>query len=151
MKPPVELPNLTYDAAGLLPAVVQQYDTGEVLMIVYMNEAAILLTLHTQTLWFWSRSRGRFWNKGAKNENVKRVVDMSYDCGGGAVLVAVDAAGANCHTNNRSCFFRSFYRTERLRQANPPLIAPTEFARAAGGEEPPTLIPDRHKESVDDD
>lgn len=130
LKAPHDLPKLRYNADGLLPAIVQQHDTGEVLMIAYMNEGAILLTLHTGSLWFWSRSRGRYWNKGAKNDNPKRVIDMSYDCGGEAILIAVDARGANCHTNNRSCFFRSFYRTERLRAENPPLIAPSAFVAA---------------------
>jgi phosphoribosyl-AMP cyclohydrolase len=125
MKPPAALPKLKYNADGLVPAIVQQHDSGEVLMVVYMNEGAILLTLHTGTLWFWSRSRGTYWNKGAKNDNPKTVIDMSYDCVAGAVLVAVEAVGANCHTNNRSCFFRSFYRTERDRDPNPALIAPT--------------------------
>jgi phosphoribosyl-AMP cyclohydrolase len=127
---PIDLPNLTYNSDGLVPAVIQQYDTGEVLMIVYMNEAAILLTLHSQTLWFWSRSKGRLWNKGAKNENTKDVIDVCFDCGGGALLVAVDAAGASCHTNNRSCFYRSLFRTDRLREANPALIKPTAYRPA---------------------
>lgn len=91
----------------ILPAIVQQHDTGEVLMLAYMDEEALRRTLETGTTWFWSRSRREYWNKGATSGNVQRVVEVRYDCDADTVLVKVDAAGPACHTGERTCFFRS--------------------------------------------
>jgi phosphoribosyl-AMP cyclohydrolase len=101
---------LTYDERGLIPAVVQQHDTGEVLMVAWMNEESLRRTLDQGTTWFWSRSRGEFWNKGATSGNVQHVKDVRYDCDGDTLLVLVDAAGPACHTGERTCFFRSLAR-----------------------------------------
>jgi phosphoribosyl-AMP cyclohydrolase len=97
---------LNYDAHGLIPAIIQQYDTGEVLMLAYMNEEALKLTQETGTTWFWSRSRQELWNKGATSGNVQQVKQISYDCDADCLLVQVDSPGPACHTGNRSCFFR---------------------------------------------
>lgn len=102
----MDLDKLTFDAAGLIPAVVQQHDTGEVLMVAWMNAASLRLTLETGTTWFWSRSRQELWNKGATSGNVQRVVELLADCDGDTLLVKVDSPGPACHTGNRSCFFR---------------------------------------------
>ncbi|WP_144743753.1 phosphoribosyl-AMP cyclohydrolase [Enorma burkinafasonensis] len=102
----MDLDKLTFDAAGLIPAVVQQHDTGEVLMVAWMNAESLRLTLETGTTWFWSRSRQELWNKGATSGNMQRVVELWADCDGDTLLVKVDSPGPACHTGNRSCFFR---------------------------------------------
>jgi phosphoribosyl-AMP cyclohydrolase len=98
---------LKYDDKGLIPAVVQQHDSGEVLMVAWMNEESLRRTLDTKTTWFWSRSRQEFWNKGATSGNVQHVKEVRYDCDEDTILVLVDAAGPACHTGERSCFFRT--------------------------------------------
>jgi phosphoribosyl-AMP cyclohydrolase len=97
---------LKFDKSGLIPAIVQQYDTGEVLMMAYMNAEALRLTQSTKTTWFWSRSRGELWNKGATSGNIQQVKEICYDCDADCLLVKVDSPGPACHTGNRSCFFR---------------------------------------------
>jgi len=101
-----EIP-LKFDANGLITAVVQQHDSGEVLMVAYMNAESLQRTLDTRTTWFWSRSRQEFWNKGATSGNTQAVLDVRYDCDADCLLVLVDAAGPACHTGERTCFFRS--------------------------------------------
>lgn len=91
----------------LIPAVVQQHDTGEVLMLAYMNEESLRRTVETKTTWFWSRSRQEFWNKGATSGNMQAVKEVLFDCDADTILVKVDAAGPACHTGERSCFYRS--------------------------------------------
>jgi phosphoribosyl-AMP cyclohydrolase len=98
--------DVRYDERGLVPAVVQQYDTGEVLMVAWMNAESLRRTLRTGSTWFWSRSRREYWNKGATSGNTQRVVEVRYDCDGDTLLVRVDAAGPACHTGERSCFYR---------------------------------------------
>ena len=102
----MDLDKLTFDAAGLIPAVVQQHDTGEVLMVAWMNAESLRLTLETGTTWFWSRSRQELWNKGATSGNMQQVVELWADCDADTLLVKVDSPGPACHTGNRSCFFR---------------------------------------------
>jgi phosphoribosyl-AMP cyclohydrolase len=97
---------IKYDESGLIPAVVQQHDTGEVLMVAYMNEESLQRTLDSQTTWFWSRSRQEFWNKGATSGNTQAVKEVRYDCDADTLLVLVDAAGPACHTGERTCFYR---------------------------------------------
>lgn len=99
--------DLTYDGSGLIPAVVQQHDTGEVLMVAWMNAESLRRTLDTGTTWFWSRSRQEFWNKGATSGNTQRVVSVEADCDGDTLLVRVDSPGPACHTGERTCFHRS--------------------------------------------
>ena len=95
------------DGDGLVPAVVQQAGTGEVLMVAWMNERSLELTRETGTTWFWSRSRRELWNKGATSGNVQTVRRILVDCDGDTLLVEVDS----CHTGNRSCFFRQLSPT----------------------------------------
>ncbi len=99
---------LQYDEHGLIPAIVQDADTGQVLMLAYMNEEALQATLRTGQTHFWSRSRRELWHKGATSGNFQRVVDLSYDCDADALLVRVHPAGPACHTGNISCFYRLF-------------------------------------------
>ena len=97
---------LTYDERGLIPCVVQQYDTGEVLMLAWMNEESVGLTLERGTRGFWSRSRQELWNKGATSGNMQQVRELWTDCDSDTLLVKVDSPGPACHTGARSCFFK---------------------------------------------
>ena len=92
---------------GLVPAIVQDADTGEVLMLAYMNEEAYRRTLETGRAWFYSRSRDRFWMKGESSGNVQQVREVRVDCDADAVVLKVrQVGGAACHTGHRSCFYR---------------------------------------------
>ena len=93
-----------YDANGLLPAIVQDEDTGAVLMLAYMNAESLRLTLETGQTHFWSRSRQELWHKGATSGNTQQVVSVHLDCDGDALLVKVHPAGPACHTGKTSCF-----------------------------------------------
>jgi len=103
---PVTIANLAFDLNGLIPAIVQQYDTKEVLMMAWMNAESIALTIATGQTWFWSRSRGELWNKGATSGNTQRVIAVSIDCDEDCLLVTVDSPGPACHTGNHTCFYR---------------------------------------------
>ena len=94
-----------FDESGLLPAIVQDAATGQVLMLAYMNREALELTLATGETHFWSRSRQELWHKGATSGNIQRVVAMALDCDSDALLVRVQPAGPACHTGAVSCFF----------------------------------------------
>lgn len=98
--------NVRFDERGLVPAVVQQAGSGEVLMVAWMSAESLALTLETGTTWFWSRSRQELWNKGATSGNVQRVRRVLVDCDADTLLVEVDSPGPACHTGHRSCFFR---------------------------------------------
>lgn len=100
--------NLKYDANGLIPAVIQDRTSNEVLMVAYMNAESLRKTVETKVTWFWSRSRQQFWQKGETSGNVQRVHEILYDCDQDTLLVKVDAAGPACHTGERTCFYRSF-------------------------------------------
>lgn len=99
------LDSLKYDASGLIPAIAQQHDTGEVLMLAWMNRAAVAETLQTGRVCYWSRSRQAPWRKGETSGHVQRLVEMRFDCDADALLLLVDQTGAACHTGRRSCFF----------------------------------------------
>ena len=102
-----ELPHeIKYDSAGLVPAIVQDAVTGEVLMLAYMNSESLALTLSSGETHFWSRSRRELWHKGATSGNVQTVVDLRLDCDADALLVRVRPAGPACHTGERTCFYR---------------------------------------------
>ena len=95
---------LKRDARGRVAAVIQQYDTHEVLMVGYMNDEALRRTLTTGRVTFWSRSRQEYWRKGDTSGHVQYVKSLALDCDGDAILVQVDQVGAACHTGKRSCF-----------------------------------------------
>ena len=101
---PLIAARLTRDARGLVAAVIQQYDTHEVLMVGYMNDEALRRTLTTGRVTFWSRSRQEYWRKGDTSGHVQYVKSLALDCDGDAILVQVDQVGAACHTGKRSCF-----------------------------------------------
>ena len=96
---------MKFKEMGLIPAVVQDYKTGEVLMLAYMNEESFNRTLSTGEVWFYSRSRKELWHKGATSGSILKVKEISVDCDEDAVLVKADPGGPVCHTGNRSCFF----------------------------------------------
>lgn len=99
----MNLNKVCFDADGLVPAIVQD-ENGEVLMLAYMNEAALKKTLDTGVTWFFSRSRKMLWQKGETSGHIQRVKDISYDCDGDSLLVKVKQEGAACHTGTYSCF-----------------------------------------------
>lgn len=103
----MSIDELSFDGRGLIPCVVQQHDTGEVLMVAWMNAESLRLTLETGTTWFWSRSRQELWNKGATSGNMQRLVSIAADCDGDTLLARVDSLGPACHTGSRSCFFNT--------------------------------------------
>jgi phosphoribosyl-AMP cyclohydrolase len=112
-----------FDRDGLVPAVAQQFDTGEILMLAWMNRDAVRATLAEGRACYWSRSRGRLWRKGETSGQVQRLREMRLDCDGDAVLLLVDQHGAACHTGQRSCFFRA-WRDGGWTIVTPPLVDP---------------------------
>ena len=109
---------ISYDSQGLVPCVVQDWSTGEVLTLAYMNEEALARTRETGETWFWSRSREELWHKGETSGNVQRVVSMFYDCDGDALLVQVQQHNVACHTGQRSCFYRALPLSEAVSAAS---------------------------------
>jgi phosphoribosyl-AMP cyclohydrolase len=97
---------ITFDSAGLVPAIAQQHDTGEVLMLAWMNRDAVRETLATGRVTYWSRSRRGLWRKGETSGHVQRLVALRIDCDGDTLLLSVDQTGPACHTNRADCFFR---------------------------------------------
>lgn len=91
---------------GLVPTIVQDFETKEVLMLAYMNEESLIKTLEGDTTWFYSRSRDELWNKGATSGHFQYVKEIKIDCDNDTILVLVDQKGAACHTGNRTCFYR---------------------------------------------
>ena len=98
--------DVAFDANGLIPAIVQDMETNEVLMLAYMNAESLRLTFEKGETWFWSRSRGELWHKGATSGNVQKVVEIRADCDADALLIRVQPAGPACHTGEWSCFYR---------------------------------------------
>ncbi len=99
---------IRFDANGLVPAIVQDYETKQVLMLAYMNEEAVRRTLSSGKTWFYSRSRQSMWNKGETSGHFQNVKKISYDCDADTILVIAEQIGAACHTGNFSCFYRDF-------------------------------------------
>ncbi len=98
---------LKFNDAGLIPAIIQDQSTGRVLMMAWMNRAAIEKTIATGQTWFWSRSRQQFWMKGQTSGHTQKVKDVAFDCDGDTLLIQVEQTGAACHEGYKSCFFRS--------------------------------------------
>ena len=98
---------ITFDSAGLVPAIAQQHDTGEVLMMAWMNAESVAETLATGRVCYWSRSRQALWRKGESSGQVQRLVEMRVDCDADTLLIRVDQTGVACHTGRRSCFYRA--------------------------------------------
>ena len=120
------LDSLGYNDDGLVPAIAQQYDTGEVLMLAWMNRPAIEESLETGRVCYWSRSRQQFWRKGESSGQVQLLKSMAFDCDGDAILLKVDQTGPACHTGRRSCFYVKVEEDKVLIDSEP-LIDPEEL------------------------
>ena len=103
---------IKFDANGLVPVIVQDAETKEVLMMAYMNAESLRLTMETGETVFWSRSRKELWHKGATSGNIQSVVEICVDCDADTLLVLVNPAGAACHTGERTCFYRELGNTD---------------------------------------
>jgi phosphoribosyl-AMP cyclohydrolase len=114
---------LCFDANGLVPAIAQQHDTGEVLMMAWMNKDAVAETLTTGRVCYWSRSRQRLWRKGETSHQFQHLKEFRIDCDGDTILLQVEQEGAACHTGHRDCFFRAV-RDGVLEEIAAPLIDP---------------------------
>lgn len=101
-----EQPLLKYNADGLIPCIVQDANTHEVLMMAWMSKESLQMTLERRETVFWSRSRNELWHKGATSGNIQRLVELRYDCDADTLLALVNPDGPACHTGERSCFYR---------------------------------------------
>ena len=110
---------LQYDARGLIPVVAQDAENGEVLMMAWMNAEAVMRTLETGRVTYWSRSRQAFWIKGETSGHVQELVDMRVDCDRDCLLVQVRQTGPACHTNRRSCFYMAVRNGEEIEVIGP--------------------------------
>ena len=117
---------LRFDDHGLVPAIAQQHDTGEVLMMAWMNAASIAETLATGRVCYWSRSRGVLWRKGETSGQTQQLREMRLDCDGDTLLLLVDQVGVACHTGRRNCFFRAMRDGELVEIAGP-VVDPAEL------------------------
>ncbi|SEL25281.1 phosphoribosyl-AMP cyclohydrolase [Pacificibacter marinus] len=111
--------SLKYDDKGLIPAIAQDADSGEVLMLAWMNAASVAMTLETGKVTYWSRSRQSFWIKGESSGHVQKLVDFRYDCDRDCILVTVNQMGPACHTNRRSCFYTAVRDGETVELMQP--------------------------------
>jgi phosphoribosyl-AMP cyclohydrolase len=123
---------IAFDDDGLVPAIAQQHDTGEVLMLAWMNREAVAETLRTGRVCYWSRARARLWRKGETSGQHQALVEFLVDCDGDTALLKVDQTGVACHTGRRSCFFRA------VRERGPQIIAEVRIdpRRLYAGAEP---------------
>ena len=97
-----------FNESGLVPAIIQDYQTNEILMLAYMNKESLELTLENKQTYFWSRSRQQLWHKGETSGNIQQVKEIYLDCDNDTILIKVHQVGVACHTGARSCFFRKF-------------------------------------------
>lgn len=117
---------VAFDEAGLVAAIAQQHDTGEVLMMAWMNREALAETLQTGRVCYWSRSRKALWRKGETSGQAQRLIDLRIDCDGDTLLLLVDQEGVACHTGRRNCFFQALRRDQVVALAAP-LVAPEQL------------------------
>jgi len=117
---------LSYNDDGLIPAVAQQHDTNEILMMAWMNKASIEETLETGRVCYWSRSRQSFWRKGESSGQVQMLKEFRVDCDADTLLLMVDQTGAACHTGRRTCFYQ-VEKDGELHTDSDPLIDPKEL------------------------
>ena len=120
------LDEIKFGPDGLLPAIAQQHDTGEILMLAWMNREAVRISLAEGRACYWSRSRGRLWRKGETSGQVQHLRDLRLDCDGDALLLQVEQHGVACHTGRRSCFFRALRDGEWVVLAQP-VVPPEEL------------------------
>jgi phosphoribosyl-AMP cyclohydrolase len=120
------LAEIKFDADGLVPAIAQQHDTGEVLMVAWMNRDAVRATLEEGRVCYWSRSRRALWRKGETSGQVQHLREMRLDCDGDTILLLVEQEGVACHTGRRNCFFRAWRDGEWATIAEPQ-VAPEQL------------------------
>ena len=108
---------LQFTADGLIPAIAQQFDTGEVLMMAWMNKNSLAETLATGRICYWSRSRRSLWRKGDTSGHIQKLIELRYDCDADTILVLVDQSGAACHEGTRSCFTRRLEKDGSISEA----------------------------------
>lgn len=120
----MNIDNIRFDALGLVPAIVQDIQSGTVLMLAYMNKEALAKTIETGVTWFYSRSRRSLWQKGETSGNIQKVSEIYYDCDADAILVKVEQTGAACHEGTFTCFSRPFGQNESegIRVFNPDTV-----------------------------
>ncbi len=116
------LEGIKFNADGLVPAISQQFDSGEVLMMAWMNAESIAETLETGRVCYWSRSRSKLWRKGESSGQVQELRDFRWDCDGDTLLLLVDQKGVACHTGRRNCFYNA------IRDGQPAIIADVEIS-----------------------
>jgi len=116
---------VTFDGDGLVCAVAQQHDSGEVLMVAWMNREALAETVASGQVCYWSRSRGRLWRKGESSGQTQRLVELCVDCDGDTLLLRVDQTGVACHTGRRACFFRRLAKDGSLEEILPVVTDPS--------------------------
>lgn len=114
----IELSKLNYDNSGLIPAIIQDSSTNEVLMMAYMNEESLQKTLDTNKTWFYSRSRQKLWNKGETSGNYQEVKSIQFDCDSDTLLIKVKPMGPSCHTGKNSCFYRTILESSKETSTN---------------------------------
>ncbi len=117
------LSHVRFDGNGLVPAIAQQHDSGEVLMMAWMNAESLRLTVAEGFVCYWSRSRGGLWRKGERSGQRQRLVELRLDCDGDTLLLQVDQTGVACHTGRRSCFFEA-WRDGSMVTISAPLVSP---------------------------
>ena len=132
MEDPIEraLAEIKFGIDGLVPAIAQQHDTGEVLMMAWMNRDAVRASLVEGRACYWSRSRGKLWRKGETSGQTQRLHELRLDCDGDAVLLLVDQHGVACHTGRRNCFFRAWRDGEWVVVAEPQIPPETLYPKA---------------------
>jgi phosphoribosyl-AMP cyclohydrolase len=118
---------VAFDAAGLVPAIAQQHDSGELLMMAWMNRDALAETLASGRVCYWSRSRQALWRKGERSGQVQRLVELRIDCDGDTLLLRVEQTGVACHTGRRSCFYRTLRADGTLEEILPVETDPREL------------------------
>ena len=126
------LAEIRFGPDGLVPAIAQQYDTGEILMLAWMNRDAVRASLAEGRACYWSRSRARLWRKGETSGQVQILRELRLDCDGDALLLLVDQQGVACHTGRRSCFFRA-WGENGWRIISMPQISPEQLYPSPGG------------------
>jgi len=117
---------IKFDADGLVPAIAQQHDTGEILMVAWMNREAVQVTLAEGRACYWSRSRRALWRKGETSGQVQVLKELRLDCDGDTVLLLVEQEGVACHTGRRNCFFRAWRDGDWVEIAQP-LVSPEDL------------------------
>ncbi len=127
---------VTFDEAGLVPAIAQQHDSGEVLMLAWMNREALAETIASGRVCYWSRSRRALWRKGQTSGQVQRLVELRVDCDGDTLVLRVEQTGVACHTGRRSCFYRALRADGTLEEILPVAVDPETLYGDGGGDAP---------------